>query len=1097
MKHTRTYSLLLGTISFFATTFNAQSNFKELERSSVIINRGIELHGDKKYEEAITEFKKVHRNDSNYYLASVEILNSYLALKKNNEGIALCDELLKLKNDYTPNILIYKGDFLDHMEKYGEAEKIYEMGAKEYPINHVFYYAMGVSKLHQKKPDQAYTYFIKTLKLNPFHSASHLQLGLLARRNNSIVGTMLAYQFSLLCDASSKRAQGIVGDLEKISKLELEPDTILSMKVFETENDFTELESIIKSKVALGSKYKSKTDLQFDLVKQMQLLIENIGKYKDVKGFYNEFYGAFFTELNNSKFLEQFIYFSLRGMEVEKVNKWLAKNKADVDVFETWCYNYMCKTLANYPENLNGKIVTVPHWFQQNLIVAAGVQNAEKNNEGYWVYYYKNGIKKAEGEFVNGKKNKVWKYYTQTGATKEETEFSNGAEKLYKSFYENSNPSVEVAIADNKITGVKKAYFSNGNIASSTEYKNGEISGTETHYYRNGSLRYSIKNEKKVINGDLVEYFDNGRIYQKVSFVNDNREGASKTFFNNANNTVASEGVYKKNKAIGEWKTYYRGGSIYKQMTYNEDGFYDGTVKEFHENGKIKTEEVYSAGKLNGLTKEFTDDGSLWQEFAYKKGKLLEYRAFKKDGTKICDNKINGKNFQLVLYHPNGNKRREGKVSDGELDGIWKDYSSFGVLTREANYKEGRFDGKYLEYHTNGKVRKERLYKEGTEDGYYKSFYLDGTLETEGMIVEGESQGYWKNYYKNGSLESNTYYLNDDMFGWNEYFDVNAKLSSENLYRENCLVKIVYHDTTGSVSQNIDLPGGTGLIERKTMDGVVIFKKQYVKDYAEGTSKSFYPDGKTETEVEYKKGKREGKAFAFNPLGGQISEIGYFNNEKNGKELVYFDNGKVQSEYYYENGNINGKCFFYFQSGKIFKDINYDYGDTEGESNVYDESGELIYTRNFHNDLLMSYTYKDTKGQLLKPMEMPTGDKTVICYYPNGKKSFEANYTNGDLNGKRILYHSNGKLMEDTEFYFDVQNGVSKEYYSNGNLRILQNYSYNRLEGKSENYYENGTLRSEQNYKNGVEHGWFKYYDANGKLVKSVLYYNGDPIVIK
>lgn len=1097
MTHTKVSSLFLGLFSFCIISVQAQQNFRELERSVTIIERGVKLHDEEKYEEAITEFKKVHRNDSNYYLASVEILNSYLVLKKNKEGIALCDHLLKLKNEYTPNILIYKGDFLDHLQKYEEAQRIYEMGAKEYPLNHAFFYEIGVCKLNQKKHDEAYVYFIKALKINPFHTASHLQLGLLARRNNNVVSNMLAYQFSLLCDGSSRRAQGIVSDLEKISKLELEPDTLLSMKVFETENDFTELESIVKSKVALGSKYKSKTDLQFDLVKQMQLVIENIGKYKDVKGFYNEFYGTFFNELQNAKYLEPFIYFSLRGMELEKVNKWLLKNKAEMDKFEVWVYNYMCKTLANYPENLNGKTSTVPHWFQNNSIVAAGIQNAQGQNEGYWNYYYKNGIKKAEGEFIAGKKNKVWKYYTSTGSIKEETEFNNGEEKLYKSFYENSNPSVEVAIADNKITGLKKTYFSNGNMASSTEYKNGEINGTQTYYYRNGSLRYTIKNVNNLLSGDLVEYFDNGKVYQKVSFINNNREGASKTFYNNAGNTVETEGNYKKGKSVGDWKTYYRSGKIYKQFTYNDDGEMEGPLKEFHENGKVETEEIYSNGKLNGITKEYTDDGVLWQELLYKKGKLLEYRAFKKDGTKICDNKINGKNYQVVLYHPNGNKRREGKVSDGELEGVWKDYSSFGVLLRETNYKEGKYDGKYFEYHSNGKIKRDRTYKEGTENGYYKSFFINGTLETEGMIVEGVNEGYWKNYHNDGSLESNTYYVSDNVDGWNEYFDVSTKLSSENLYRENCLVKVVYHDTLGAVSQNIDLPGGNGVIERTTMDGKVIFKKEFVKDYAEGFSKSFYPDGKTETEVEFKKGKREGAALSYNGVGARMSEVGYFNNEKNGKESIYFDNGKIQSEYYYENGNLNGKCLFYFENGKIFKDVIYDYGDTEGESNVFDDAGELIYTRKFHNDLLISYSYKDAKGQLLKPMELATGDSKVVCYYPNGKKSFEANYTNGDLNGKRILYFSNGKLMEETEFYFDVQTGPSKDYYSNGNLKSVQTHSFNKLEGKTQSYYENGTLKSEQTYKKGIEHGWFTYYDASGKLLKSILYYNGDPILVK
>jgi uncharacterized protein len=164
---------------------------------------------------------------------------------------------------------------------------------------------------------------------------------------------------------------------------------------------------------------------------------------------------------------------------------------------------------------------------------------------------------------------------------------------------------------------------------------------------------------------------------------------------------------------------------------------------------------------------------------------------------------------------------------------------------------------------------------------------------------------------------------------------------------------------------------------------------------------------------------------------------------------------------------------------------------------MYDEFGELIYKRTFHNDLLVSYTYKDPKGQLLKPMELAAGDTKLTCYFQNGKKSFEATYTNGDLNGKRVIYNSNGKIMDESEFYYGFHHGPSKEYYSNGNVKLVENYYYSSLDGKTESYYENGKKRFEKSFKKGQEHGWFKYYDNTGKLIKSVLYYNGSPILIK
>jgi antitoxin component YwqK of YwqJK toxin-antitoxin module len=1081
-------------ISAFMSGVRAQQIAQTEERSAIIIERGIERHNEKKYDEAISEYKKVHRNDSNYYLAGAELLNTLLAQEKNEEGLAYCDHLLKLKNDYTPNILLFKGDFLDNLGKYEEAEKIYKKGITDYPLNHGFYFEQAISKIRKKKYEEGYELLTKALKLNPFHASSHYQLGLMAYRSNNVTAAMLAFQFFLICDHSSKRAAGTVIDLEKIAKTEMEFDSIVKVKIFDGQNDFSEMESLLKSKVALTKKYKSKVDLNYDLLKQMQILVENIGKYSDVPGFYNEFYGKYFSVLNQKKMFEPLSYYILGGLNIEKVDKWAEKNKSEMTAFREWTYEYMCTEMARFPEVLNGKTITVPHWYSGGAIMGAGERTKDGMNNGYWNYYYKNGIRKSEGEFIAGKKNGSWKYYYPNGQIKEKSEFANDEQKYYNSFYHNNNPEVELAVENNQVTGEKKVYYSNGNLASSTTYKNGQINGPQKYYYRNGAPRYTITNTNGVISGDLLEYFDNGKKYQTVKFVNGNREGPSKTYFNNTDNTVASEGNYLKGQAVGDWKNYYQSGALYKTQTFNNDGEREGLLKEFYENGKTQLEEQYSNGHLSGLSKMYNEDGSLWQEFLYKKKKLIEYRAFKPDGTRICDNKINGKNFKLALYHPNGVKRREGEVSDGELTGVWKDYNTYGVLVSEANYVEGNYDGKYLNYHGNGKVQKERYFIKGKENGLHKTFYINGKAESEGMVVNDDYEGYWTYYYKDGSIKSKLFYIGSELEGWSEYYDTKGRLDMENLNSEYCLIKVVYHDTAGAVLQNIDLPGGNGTLERKTMDGKVVYVKKFEKDYPQGVATSYYPDGTIESTAEYNKGKKEGKSVYYNALGKIVNEVKYFNGEKTGKEKSYDEDGKLSSDYNYYNGDYHGVGISYHANGKVSKDAHYEYGDAEGESSLFDEAGELIYKRIFHHNLLVSYTYKDAVGNLLPPKVLGTGETKLVCYFQNGKKSLDASYLNGDLHGKRIMYHSNGKVMDDTDYYYDTRHGESKEYYANGTLKEIENYYYGSSDGVSRGYYENGKLKWERNYKMGELHGWCTFHEANGAVKKKVLYHCGEAI---
>ncbi|MBA3663607.1 MAG: hypothetical protein H0W61_05295 [Bacteroidetes bacterium] len=1063
--------------------------------SRQVIERAVELYDNKKYDESIAELKKVHRNDSNYYLASVEMILSYLSTSRDSAGLALCDNLLKIKNEYTPNILVYKADFLDNLHRSDEAEKVYKQGMKDYPLNHSFYYEIGVTKVKQQKYSEAYDCFVKTLKINPFHAASHFQLGLMARRNNSLVSSLLAYQFYLICDQTSQRAKSLVGSMEKMAKMESEPDTILSLKEFETNNDYSELESILKSKVALSEKYKSKVDLNYDLIKQMQLLVENIGKYKNVKGFYNDFYGKFFTELQNQKLFEPFVYSSLSGLEIENVNRWIAKNKSEVDKYEKWAYNYICINMATYPENLNGQTTEVPHWFSNNKILGAGLIN-NGNREGYWNFYYNNGIKRSEGEFKKGVKTGPWKYYFAAGNIKEYHEMNNGEEKVYKTYYENNNPKVDLAFTDNKINGEVKTYYSNGNINMIRNYKDGKIAGKETQYFRNSSLKYIVENNEGIYNGDFLEYYDNGNVYQKFTFVNGAIVGKASTYYNNDNNSLESEGAYVKNKITGEWKYYHKNGKLWKQGSFNDSGERDGLWKEFYEDGKPNSEENYSDGKLNGPQKYFDTDGNLWQEYVYKKNKMLEYRGYKKDGSKICDNKTNGKNYEVVFYYSNSQKRREGKISDGDLEGVWKDYSVFGVLTQESTYKEGNLNGPLKEYYQTGKVKRDRNFTNGVENGNYTAYYINGNVEREGKIVNGKNEGYWKYYYINGTLRHIYYYVASDLEGWTENFDVNGKINREDLYKEGCVVKVVYYDTLGQVSQNVDLPGGNGIIEKKTPLGKISFHKEFVKDYPDNTETTFYPDGIVESKVTYKKGKKEGKHLLYDEMGRLVSETPYFNDEVDGKKIVYNEDGKIRSDHSFDNGDYHGPSLSFHDNGKQERVLTYKNGNAEGPSEMFDETGELIYRRVFFNDFLVNYTYKDATGNFVKPLELAPGLSKVLCYFQNGKKSIETTYSNGDLHGKRIIYSSTGKVSADQDFYYEKEHGISKVYFANGTLKASEIFYYGSLHGKSQSYYENGVLKAEKNFKLGQKHGWFKFYDDKGKLVKSVFYYNDEPLLI-
>ncbi|MDD5571808.1 MAG: hypothetical protein PHD97_11730 [Bacteroidales bacterium] len=93
-----------------------------------------------------------------------------------------------------------------------------------------------------------------------------------------------------------------------------------------------------------------------------------------------------------------------------------------------------------------------------------------------------------------------------------------------------------------------------------------------------------------------------------------------------------------------------------------------------------------------------------------------------------------------------------------------------------------------------------------------------------------------------------------------------------------------------------DTSKNTGWYRKKNGKGNLILEMYFKNGLQEGTSKSFYDDGKLRFEVPYKTGKREGLAKWYYGDGVTIYEtIEYKGDRKNGTAKKYYKNGKLKS----------------------------------------------------------------------------------------------------------------------------------------------------------------------------------------------------------
>ena len=111
--------------------------------------------------------------------------------------------------------------------------------------------------------------------------------------------------------------------------------------------------------------------------------------------------------------------------------------------------------------------------------------------------------------------------------------------------------------------------------------------------------------------------------------------------------------------------------------------------KEYHGNGKIKSETEGVNGKANGLMKIYNPDGNLETVYTYKDGK---------------------RQGPAVEYYPDGKLKMKMNYKDDKREGVAIWYYRSGKIFREIPYKGGKVEGIKKSYYENGMIMAEASY---------------------------------------------------------------------------------------------------------------------------------------------------------------------------------------------------------------------------------------------------------------------------------------------------------------------------------------------------------------------------------------------------
>lgn len=1084
---------LLFALTFAYTFCQAQTTRIPLINSSQLIEEGVKLHEEEKFDEALAKYDAVSRNDSSYALAIYEKTLSYYSKKDYSKAIETANFGFTLKSEYEPLFHLMLAASLDDSGKREEALKAYHKGIDKFPNDFRLHYNKGLVYYRMWKINEAIACVQRAIELNFFHANSHRLLGLICLEQDQPSRAVLSMLTYLTIEPQHSLAADNIIKLEKYltEDIAYNPDSVL-IKIDEEAFQTTDL--VLKSHAALNAKFKLQSKLDFKVVRQIQAFLEKLEYDEKSQDFWMKKYVSYYQKLWKSGYFENSVYYWFASVD-ERAKKKYEKDDSDIKQLKSFASTSFQKISRYKKMALNGKEGLYRVGYHENDFIQSIVSDYDEEKQiikGYAEFYHPNNALESRGTYdQNGSRTGEWKFYDSKGQLVQITQYyPKDSIVKYQNYFSNGSLSDEGTLKNGEDDGKYTAYYVGGGKKFEVSFEKGKKSGKAFEYFEDGIVDSEAFYKDGMLNGVLKNYHLNGRLLSERTIINDEEDGMYRSYHLNGKPNVV--GKMAKNMSEGEWLYYYDNGQISSKVFF-ENNIKQGAFLTFHPNGVKASEGNYTKGEPTGIHKYYDEDGKISSEESYENGLLKSYKYFDKQGNILSENTRKGEVLDLKAFYPNGAKRIEGKFNKKGRHGTFIEYHESGGKKIESEYLNGMLNGVSKEYSEVGKIITEDTYKNDTLDGYHIQYYSNGKASQEGWFVKGLAQGTWKNYHENGVVKDLIYYQNNKVDGFSEHFYPNGKKENEFYIQNEVTEKVIQFDTTGKIFHTIDVPKGNGNVIMKGISGNKLRELTFKNGNKSGEEVYYYADGTKNLSVNHKHGVEWGLRTFYNIYGNREREYYYKNGVMDSLTRFYYENGKLEFEGFHKENELDGLSKWYSYDGKLETTINFRNGQRHGEYIYFGEDGKTVaFKLMYRNGQIIEYTYLDKNNQWLPPTTVKNGTFDLKAFYPNGKPSYEGSFIKNQRHGLCRYFYMNGNLEAEFNFDLGVNIGEQKEYYISGKPRVIYIEKDDVRNGSFKTFNENGTLKLENNYVSGLLHGKVKEYDNLGKLIRTRNFYYGD-----
>ena len=212
-----------------------------------------------------------------------------------------------------------KGLSLKNSEQYEKAIEHYDACIKEYPTNYLYYTNKAQVYKTLERFQEAYDSYKLSVKYNPFFAHGYNMMGYILSLSGQVTASGLCYHSSLFVKPKASNAYNVILYVEQVTTSKVKKVDSINIVDPDIPAYFKSIDRILNSRTCISSNYKTKSELNYNIIKTIQLICEKLEDPKNDQGFYNRYIIRNFYDMWKDEVFEPYSYRIFESLENEYI----------------------------------------------------------------------------------------------------------------------------------------------------------------------------------------------------------------------------------------------------------------------------------------------------------------------------------------------------------------------------------------------------------------------------------------------------------------------------------------------------------------------------------------------------------------------------------------------------------------------------------------------------------------------------------------------------------------------------------------------------------------------------------------------------------